>query len=134
MGDLTADPIEAKFQFRNAGRLDLAEPSHSDGPQRAHILKDLQAAQMRTANEARVNLQLLTSEQAPTQAATKTVSDAVTALQARVGELQLTTAPLAINLAPARPRTPPGAIRPVAQPAKSDLEPPPGAPTRIVPR
>ena len=36
MGDLTADPIEAKFQFRNAGRLDLAEPSHSDEPQRAH--------------------------------------------------------------------------------------------------
>src|SRR5258708_17688983 len=41
------------------------------------LVKDLQASQQRTAEEVRMTLQLLTSEQAATQAATKTVSDAV---------------------------------------------------------
>ena len=97
------------------------------------MVKDLQAAQKRTADEVRTNLQLLTTEQAATQAATKTVSDAVTALQARVGELQLSTVTAAKNLAPAAPRKPPAA-RQAAEPAQPDLEPPPGAPTKIVPR
>jgi hypothetical protein len=97
------------------------------------MVKDLQAAQTRAADEVRLNLQLLTSEQAATQAATKIVSDAVTALQVRVGELQSSTA-TAAKIAPAAPRKPPVAARPAAEPAQPDLEPPPGAPTRIVPR
>src|SRR5467141_2916598 len=51
------------------------------------LVKDLQASQQRTADEVRMTLQLLTSEQAATQAATKTVSDAVAALQAKVDAL-----------------------------------------------
>src|SRR5258708_27294920 len=40
------------------------------------LVKDLQASQQRTADDVRTTLQLLTSEQAATQAATKTVFDA----------------------------------------------------------
>ena len=48
------------------------------------LVKDLQVSQQRTADDVRTVLQLLTSE----QAATKTLSDAVAALQATVDALQ----------------------------------------------
>src|SRR6267142_1228843 len=73
------------------------------------LVKDWQASQQRTADEVRMALQLLTSEQAATQAATKTVSDAVAALRAKVDALQLHNPPSD----PARNRTkpPPGSQR-----------------------
>lgn len=73
------------------------------------LVKDLQASQQRTADEVRMTLQLLTSEQAATQAATKTVSDAVAALQAKVDALQRPGVPVVRN--PAAPGGP-TSIRP----------------------
>ena len=110
------------------------QPTATNLSELVELVKDLQAAQKRTADEVRMNLQLLTSEQAATQAATKSVSDAVAALQSKVGELQLSAVTAAKNLAPVAPRKPPAAARPMAEPAQQELEPPPGAPTRIVPR
>jgi hypothetical protein len=98
------------------------------------LVKTLQASQQRTADEVRMTLQLLRSEQAATQAATKTVSDAVAALQAKVDALQHPAVPAAKNPAPVAARKPPAAARPAAEPEQPELEPPPGAPTRVVPR
>jgi hypothetical protein len=101
------------------------------------LVKDLQASQQRTADEVRMTLQLLTSEQAATQAATKTVSDAVAALQAKVDALQRPVVPATKNPAPVATRKPPPAA---ALPAPESTEPeqpklePPGAPARLVPR
>ncbi len=53
------------------------------------MLKDLQTSQQRTTEDVRTALQLLTSE----QAATKTLSDAMAALQAKVDALQRPAAP-----------------------------------------
>jgi hypothetical protein len=52
------------------------------------LVKDLQASQQRTADDVRTALQFLTSE----QAATKTLSNAVAALQAKVDALHSSTA------------------------------------------
>ena len=102
----------------------------------AGLVKDLQASQQRTADEVRMTLQLLTSEQAATQAATKAVSDAVAALQVKVDALQHPVVPAAKNPAPApvAARKPPAAQRPAAEPQQPELEPPPDAPTRLAPR
>ena len=96
------------------------------------LVKDLQASQQRTADDVRTTLQLLTSEQAATQAATKTVSDAMAALQAKVDALQRPVVPATKNPAPVAARKPPpAAARPA--PEQPELEPP-GAPARLVPR
>jgi len=98
------------------------------------LVKDLQASQQRTADEVRMTLQLLTSEQAATQAATKTVSDAVAALQAKVDALQRPVVPATKNPAPVAARKPPpAAARPAPEPEQPELEPP-GPPARLVPR
>ncbi len=98
------------------------------------LVKDLQASQQRTADEVRMTLQLLTSEQAATQAATKTVSDAVAALQAKVDALQRPVVPATKNPAPVAARKPPpAAARPAPEPEQPALEPP-GPPARLVPR
>ena len=98
------------------------------------LVKDLQASQQRTADEVRMTLQLLTSEQAATQAATKTVSDAVAALQAKVDALQHPVVPATKNPAPVAARKPPpAAARPAPEPEQPELEPP-GPPARLVPR
>ena len=98
------------------------------------LVKDLQASQQRTADEVRMTLQLLTSEQAATQAATKTVSDAVAALQAKVDALQRPVVPATKSPAPVAARKPPpAAARPAPEPEQPELEPP-GPPARLVPR
>jgi len=98
------------------------------------LVKDLQASQQRTADDVRTTLQLLTSEQAATQAATKTVSDAVAALQAKVDALQRPVVPATKNPAPVAARKPPpAAARPAPEPEQPELEPP-GPPARLVPR
>src|SRR5260370_35755749 len=53
------------------------------------LVKDLQVSQQHTADDVRTALQLLTAEQAET----KTLSDAVAALQAKVDSLQRPVAP-----------------------------------------
>src|SRR5882757_6407379 len=94
------------------------------------LVKDLQASQQRTADEVRMTLQLLMSE----QAATKTVSDAVAALQAKVDALQRPVVPATKNPAPVAARKPPpAAARPAPEPEQPELEPP-GPPARLVPR
>jgi hypothetical protein len=97
------------------------------------LVKDLQASQERTANDVRTALQLLTSE----QAATRTLSDAVAALQAKVDTLQRPVAPAVKPPAPVAARKPPAAARPApdtTEPEQPDLEPPPGAPAKLLPR
>jgi len=91
------------------------------------LVKDLQASQQRTADDVRTTLQLLTSEQAATQAATKTVSDAMAALQAKVDALQRPVVPATKNPAPVAARKPPAAARPApesTEPEQPELEPP----------
>src|SRR5712664_3777391 len=98
------------------------------------LVKDLQVSQQRTADDVRTALQLLTSEQAATQAATKTLSDAVAALQAKVDALQRPVVPATKNPAPVAARKPPpAAARPAPEPEQPELEPP-GPPARLVPR
>jgi hypothetical protein len=98
------------------------------------LVKDLQASQQRTASDVQTVLQLLTSE----QAATKTLSDAVAALQAKVDALQRpAVVPAVKKPAPVAARKPPAAPRPAAvstEPEQPELEPPPGAPARLIPR
>jgi hypothetical protein len=100
------------------------------------LVKDLQASQQRTADDVRTTLQLLTSEQAATQAATKTVFDAMAALQAKVDALQRPMVPATKNPTPVAARKPPAAARPspeATEPGQPELEPP-GAPAKLVPR
>jgi hypothetical protein len=88
------------------------------------LVKDLQASQQRTADDVRAALQLLTSE----QAATKTLSDAVAALQAKVDALQRPAAPVGPKkLAPPARRKPPVPPSPTASPEQAQPEPEPGA-------
>jgi hypothetical protein len=97
------------------------------------LVKDLQASQERTANDVRAALQLLTSE----QATTRTLSDAVAALQAKVDTLQRPVAPALKPPAPIAARKPPAAPRPApdsTEPEQTELEPPPGAPAKLLPR
>ena len=98
------------------------------------LVKDLQASEQRTASDVQTALQLLTSE----QAATKTLYDAVAALQAKVDALQRpAVAPAVKKPAPVAARKPPAAPRPAAvstEPEQPELEPPPGAPARLTPR
>src|ERR1035437_3030846 len=94
------------------------------------LVKDLQASEQRTASDVQTALQLLTSE----QAATKTLSDAVAELQAKVDALQRPAVPAVKKPAPAAPRKPPAAQRPAtANPEPDQPEPAPGAPTSIRP-
>jgi hypothetical protein len=91
------------------------------------LVKDLQASQQRTADDVRTTLQLLTSEQAATQAATKTVSDAMAALQAKVDALQRPVVPATKNPAPVAARKPPAAARPApesTEPEQPELDRP----------
>ena len=91
------------------------------------LVKDLQVSQQRTADDVRTALQLLTSEQAATQVATKTLSDAVAALQAKVDALQRPVVPATKNPAPVAARRPPAAARPApesTEPEQPELEPP----------
>jgi len=100
------------------------------------LVKDLQASQQRTADGVRTTLQLLTSEQAATQTATKTVSDAMAALQVKVDALQRPMVPATKNPTPVAARKPPAAARPspeATEPGQPELEPP-GAPAKLVPR
>jgi hypothetical protein len=91
------------------------------------LVKTLQALQQRTAGDVQTVLQLLTSE----QAATKTLSDAVAVLQAKVDALQRPVVPVAKKPAPVTPRKPPAAPRPdAASPETDQSEPAPGARTR----
>ena len=71
------------------------------------LVKTLQALQQRTAGDVQMVLQLLTSE----QAATKTLSDAVAAFQAKVDALQRPVVPVAKKPAPVTPRKPPATAR-----------------------
>ena len=107
----------------------------------AALVKDLQAAQKRTADQLETALQLLNSE----QAASKSMADAVAALGAKVDGLQrppATAAPAAKRPPPAPaplaavapPRRTPAGPRPIAPnpnpSAEPDQpEPAPGAPT-----
>ena len=97
------------------------------------LVKDLQTAQKRTADQLETALQLLTSE----QAASKTMADVLAALSAKVDALQHpATVPAAKRPAPvaavAPPRrSPPAAPRPLAPnppPEPDQPEPAPGAP------
>jgi hypothetical protein len=93
----------------------------------AGLIKDLQALEQRTANDVQTALQLLTSE----QAATKTLSDAVAALQAKVDSLQRPVVPVVKKPPSVAPRKPPAVARPdAANPETDQPEPAPGAPTR----
>ena len=91
------------------------------------LVRDLQASQQRTAEDVRTALQLLTSE----QAATKTLSDAVAALQAKVDALQRPAAPVVAagpkKLAPTAKRKPSVPPPPSASPDQPQPEPEPGA-------
>jgi hypothetical protein len=96
------------------------------------LVKDLQVSQQRTADDVRTALQLLTSEQAATQAATKTLSDAVAALQAKVDALQRPAVPVVRK--PAAPAERKSAPRPaIANPEQDQPEPAPVGPTSIRP-
>jgi hypothetical protein len=91
------------------------------------LVKGLQALEQRTASDVQTILQLLTSE----QAATKTLSDAVAALQTKVDALQRPVVPVVKKPAPVAPRKPPAAPRPdAASPETDQPEPAPGAPSR----
>jgi hypothetical protein len=91
------------------------------------LVKALQALEQRTAGDVQTVLQLLISE----QAATKTLSDAVAALQTKVDALQRPVVPVVKKPAPVAPRKPPAAPRPeAANPETDQPEPAPGAPTR----
>ncbi len=93
------------------------------------LVKDLQASQQRAADDARTALQLLTSE----QAATKSLSDAVAALQAKVDAIQRPVMPVAKKSAPSSaPRKPSPTPPPSASPVQDQPEPEPSAPTSIV--
>jgi hypothetical protein len=93
----------------------------------AGLVKALQALEQSTAGDVQTALQLLTSE----QAATKTLSDAVAALQAKVDALQRPVVPVVKKPPPVAPRKPPAAPRPEAANRETDQpEPAPGAPTR----
>ena len=91
------------------------------------LVRDLQASQERTAEDVRTALQLLTSE----QAATKTLSDAVAALQAKVDALQHPAAPAVAagpkKLAPTARRKPSVPPPPSASPEQAQPEPEPGS-------
>jgi hypothetical protein len=92
------------------------------------LVKDLQASQQRTVDDVRTALQFLTSE----QAATKTLSDAVAALQAKVDALQRPAAPpLPKKLAPSATRKPSAPPPPSASPEQDQPEPEPGAPVSL---
>jgi len=103
------------------------------------LVKDLQVSQQRTADDVRTDLQLLTSEQAATQAATKTLSDAVAALQAKVDALQakvdtLQRPAVPVVRKPAAPAERKSAPRPpIANPEQDQPDPESGGPTRIRP-
>ena len=90
------------------------------------MLKDLQASQQRTTEDVRTALQLLTSE----QAATKTLSDAMAALQAKVDALQRPAAPAVVagpkKLAPPARRKSSVPPPPTASPEQAPPEPEPG--------
>jgi hypothetical protein len=103
-------------------------PAGMNANEIVELVKNLQALQQRTAVDVQRVIQLLTSE----QAATKTLSDAVAALQAKVDTLQRpVVVPVAKKPAPVTPRKPPAAPRPdAASPETGQPEPAPGAPTR----
>jgi hypothetical protein len=90
------------------------------------LVKDLQVSQQHTADDVRTALQLLTAE----QAATKTLSDAVAALQAKVDSLQRPVAPPAPKkLVPSATRKPSAPSPPPStSPDQDQPEPEPGAP------
>ena len=81
-----------------------------------------------TADDVRTVLQLLTSE----QAATKSLSDAVAALQAKVDAIQRPLVAVAKKPAPSAPRKPSPPLPPSASPVQDQPEPEPSAPTSIV--
>jgi len=99
------------------------------------LVKDLQVSQQRTADDVRTALQLLTSE----QAATKTLSDAVAALQAKVDALPakvdaLQRPAVPVVRKPAAPAERKSAPRPaIANPEQDQPEPAPVGPTSIRP-
>ena len=99
------------------------------------LVKDLQVSQQRTADDVRTALQLLTSE----QAATKTLSDAVAALQAKVDGLPakvdaLQRPAVPVVRKPAAPAERKSAQRPaIANPEQDQPEPGPVGPTSIRP-
>jgi hypothetical protein len=102
-------------------------PAGMNANEIVELVKTLQALQQRTAGDVQTVLQLLTSE----QAATKTLSDAVAVLQAKVDALQRPVVPVAKKPAPVTPRKPPAAPRPdAASPETDQSEPAPGARTR----
>jgi len=91
------------------------------------LVKALQALEQSTAGDVQTVLQLLTSE----QAATKTLSDAVAALQTKVDALQHPAVPVVKKPPPVAPRKSPAAQRPEAANLETDqTEPAPSAPTR----
>lgn len=95
------------------------------------LVRDLQASQQRTAEDVRTVLQLQTSE----QTATKTLSDAVAALQTKVDALQRPTVPVAKKPAPLVQRKPPAPNPAAETPAEPDQgETETGAPTRVSPQ
>jgi hypothetical protein len=110
-------------------------PATADFNELMGLVKDLQASDQHTADGVQTALQLLTSG----QATTKTLSDAVAALQIRVDALiQRPVVPAAKNPALVAARKPPvapsrlSAARPES--VQPELEPPPGAPVRLIPR
>ena len=110
-------------------------PATADFSELMGLAKDLQASHQHTADDVQTALQLLTSR----QATTKTLSDAVAALQIRVDALiQRPVVPAAKNPALLAARKPPAApshlsaARPES--VQPELEPPPGAPVRLLPR
>src|SRR5260370_42570273 len=98
------------------------------------LVKNLQISQQHTADDVRTALQLLTAE----QAATKTLSDAVAALQAKVDSLQRPVAlPAPKKLVPSATRKPsapsPPPPTPSTSPDQDQPEPEPGAPAGLGP-
>jgi hypothetical protein len=103
------------------------------------VVKDLQVSQQRTADDVRTALQLLTSEQAATQATTKTLSDAVAALQAKVDALPAKVEALqrpavpVVRKSAAPAERKPAPRPPIANPEQDQPEPGPGGPTSVRP-
>ena len=107
-------------------RPDANPPAASNINELTALVRDLQAVEQRNAEDIKTALQLLIAE----QAATKTLSDSVALLQAKVDALQrppptpVAKKPPAASVARKPPVAPPTNI----VGPEPELEPPPGAP------
>jgi hypothetical protein len=142
--DIYGNEVRSRLGFLREGAPSAsASESGSETPADGGVValvKDLQTAQKRTADQLETALQMLTAEQAQS----KTMGDALAALGAKVDALQRPAgaAPVARRPAPApapvaavAPRRPPPAgprpltLNPSASPEPDQPEPAPGAPT-----